>query len=477
MERLIQGVWPLPGGQGRYLQTLLEFLTWVQPNSGTTRRKAISWFGERFESQRSAPGYLGVMQGLGVISMERGKEAIQLTDFGLGVWSSGIESAARLVAQRFLTGYTGFKEILHYLSEQREYRSLREIYEGIGHLFPTWTTPTQVEYRLEWLFSLGLIHRRRGRIFLIGDLGKEYLQDGQTTVSIRSPDLPISALEPRTPLNRFEELLLELDEASVDSARPDRFEAALARAFEELGYAVTELGGAGDTDILVTANLGPQSYSLIVDAKARRAGKVEQLEVLTLVDHRKGNGADHAVVVAREFGSGKVTNHALEHGVILLPLRVLKKWLEGHHRWPQSLLAYRSVFSNGGLLPQLPADLAKNVEEGSRWSRLITEIVAVLSEGYGYGVADPMPARQVFQLLVYRQKGITYSESEVTSALEFLSHPAVGALVSVAAGYLLVMPHQNLALRLTRLAEQIEVSIDESPAAEVMEVVLDMFRG
>ncbi len=91
----------------------------------------------------------------------------------------------------------------------------------------------------------------------------------------------------------LDSLLEELRSAATDSAQPSRFEAALARAFERLGFAVQQLGASGETDVLVEAPIGDESYSVVCDAKARGSGKVDQLEVLSLKDHQADNRADH----------------------------------------------------------------------------------------------------------------------------------------------------------------------------------------
>lgn len=460
--KMIQGVWPLPGGQGRYFSTLEEFIEWLSGRSSVSRQEAITWFGERFDSEKSAPGYLGVIQNLGVIQMERGNNGLlQLTEFGRHVLTAPPEERMRLITERFFTTHTGFQEVLDFTAEHERAVSLGEVFDGLSSQFPTWTTSIQFEYRLEWLASLGLLSRGKGRVFQITPKGIVYRSNTPSTrISAAETSAPTRHV-PAVPLDPIEELIREVDAASLDTAHPDRFEAALARAFEELGYSVTQFGSSGETDVLVTANLGPQSYSVVVDGKTRKSGRVDQLEVLTLVDHRKANRADYAVVVARDFGRGKVADHARQHGVLLLPVSILQNWLRDHHKWPQSLVAYRAVFADGGLLEILPAELGRTFKEGSRWSRLLTEVLALLSEMYGYGITHPMSARYVYGLLVQRMKGTPFPEREVTSALDFLSHPAVGALVREDDGYLLIMPHQNLALRLRRLAEQIEVAATE----------------
>src|SRR6185312_122900 len=129
------------------------------------------------------------------------------------------------------------------------------------------------------------------------------------------------------------------------------------------------------TDVLVEAPIGDEGYSVVVDAKARGSGKVDQLEVLSLKDHQSNNRADYAVVVAGSFAGGKVSGHAQEHGVTLLPLPVLEGWLKLHEDWPQDLLAYRTIFGIKGLVERLPADFLHIASDRERWGKMLGDVV------------------------------------------------------------------------------------------------------
>ena len=59
-------------------------------------------------------------------------------------------------------------------------------------------------------------------------------------------------------------------------------------------------------------------------------------------------------------------------------------------------------------------------------------------------------------MLVTRKRGVHYPEKDVSSIMELLSHPVVGAFVHREAGYILVMARETLGLRLRRLAEEVE---------------------
>jgi hypothetical protein len=482
MTRLIQSAWALPGGNSRYLDTLVECLEWLITTPSATRDDMIQWFGERYNSAKSGPSYLTVLDNLGVIERDRGGR-LEITTMGRRVVEGSTSERVDLVARRFLTGYVGFREILHLLAESGEPLPTREIIQRLQRHFPTWTSPYQFEFRLGWLSSLGLVERGNGRVYEIAEPGRRYAREFPPEIQPltderrpepgggSAPSSPFAAAPTdegrldatlsKTPASAppsdpLEELLKELREAAVDSANPDRFETIIARVYEELGFSVTQLGESGETDVLVAAVIGEASYSVVVDAKSRHTGRVDQLEVLTLVGHKRASKADFAAVIAGGFGGGKVATQAREHGVVLLPVHVIEEWVRTHYQWPQSLESYRIMFSTGGLVERLPNELLRNIKVETRWSGLLSEVIELISEMYGFGSSEPMSPQQVYRLLVARLRGVQFPEHDVARAMEFLSHPALGALVEENGGYVLVMPRQSLGLRLRRLADGIE---------------------
>ncbi len=230
---------------------------------------------------------------------------------------------------------------------------------------------------------------------------------------------------------------------------------ATRKPSDPLGFAVQQLGASGETDVLVEAPIGDEAYSVVCDAKARGSGKVDQLEVLSLKDHQADNRADHAVVVAASFAGGKVSGHAQEQGIGLLPLPVLVEWLRLHDAWPQDLLAYRSIFRIGGLIEKLPSEFLQIASDRKRWGTLLGDVVELFGETYESGLTEPLSAREVFKMLVTRKRGVRYPAKDVASVMELLSHPVVGALARHGDGYILVMTRETLALRLERLAEEV----------------------
>ena len=61
------------------------------------------------------------------------------------------------------------------------------------------------------------------------------------------------------------DLINELENTQYRSNKPGDFENALKRAFSYFGFEAELIGKAGDTDVLLTANIGNESYKVTVD--------------------------------------------------------------------------------------------------------------------------------------------------------------------------------------------------------------------
>ncbi|MGE3820878.1 MAG: restriction endonuclease [Isosphaeraceae bacterium] len=456
----VQSIFSLPGGKGKYVDTLVEFLSWLSGRENTNRLEAGEWFDTRFGAARSTQYYLAVLRDFGVVELDRGKQgAVRQTDLGRKLLKADQETQVAILVERFVDGFAANREILDTFAKSNAPVSLQELRSRLREKFPFWTSVYQYDYRLGWFDTLGLLRSVSGRTFEITPKGKEYSHKYPPTENHIPPILVVGRNGDTNPpeiTSPLEELISELRSASIDSTRPSRFENALGRAFETLGYSVKQLGESGDTDVLAEAAAGNDSYLIVADAKSRGTGKVDQLEVLSLKDHQTLNEADYAVVVAGGFAGGKVAAHAAEHGVTLLPLGVLEAWLRLHDAWPQDLIVYRSIFTIKGFVENLPAELLRVTNDRKRWGRLLADIVDLFSETYEHGLSEPLSPRDVFRMLVTRKRGVPYPERDVSGILEMLSHPVVGALNHKEGGYILVMSRETLGLRLRRLAEEVE---------------------
>ena len=93
---------------------------------------------------------------------------------------------------------------------------------------------------------------------------------------------------------------MELINTSYGGNEP--FENALTQILNDMGFRCERDGAAGKKDVLLVATVGPESYTLSFEPK----GSVKPLpndkaEISGAASHRKDAGAEHAIVVAREF--------------------------------------------------------------------------------------------------------------------------------------------------------------------------------
>jgi len=465
LDKLIQSLWPLPGGNKRYLNTLDRIVKWAASTPEPTRDKFSAWLTSQYNvSKGTVGGYLQVVLRLGALeSQSDGRLA--LTPFGKQILEAeGEEAKARIVIERFMHDYLAFREVLAVYAQAGGPLHLKEMVETLRPQFPQWTSNAQFEYRALWLLSLGCLRQVRGRYYEITELGKAIAADFPALVEIRFPSPPSEeeaerrgAAQSAPTTDEVSRLIAELEEAAVDSQAPDRLERAVAEAFEFLGFSVDQLGEPGETDVLVRANIGLESYSVVVDTKARRDGRLQNLEVYTLQEHRRNNEADYAVVVAGRFAGGKIIRHAKENDVVLLSVPLLSSWLQLHARTPLNLNEYRVMFSTPGLLDSLPAALKSAAEKRRHWGHLLVDLVELIRETYDHGLNQPLPSDQLFTMLVTRLRGVRYSRQEVREATALLTHPAIGAALHEDEKRIsLAMNRHTLARTLRALADQIE---------------------
>jgi hypothetical protein len=258
-------------------------------------------------------------------------------------------------------------------------------------------------------------------------------------------------------------LIADLEQAATDSQNPEHLERAVADAFGYLGFSVDQLGETGDTDVLARADIGPDSYVVIVDAKARGDGKLQSLEVYTLQDHLRRNEADYAVVVAGSFAGGKVRRHAKDNDVVLLSVPMLTECLRLHARTPLNLNEYRAVFETPGLIEDLPVTLKSAEESREQWAHLLVDLLELVEETYQHGLNQLLPSDHLFTMLVTRMRGVRYPKLQVEQAISLLAHPALGAALGDAeAGISLAMNRETVVRVLRALANKIETVEAES---------------
>jgi hypothetical protein len=420
--------------------------------------------------QGTSGGYLRVVMTLGALETEQGGR-LALTPLGRSILAAQGEAKARVVVENFMRDYLAFPEVLGVYALADGPIHLTEMVEVLQPKFPRWTSEAQFEYRALWLLSAGCLRQVRGRHYEVTDLGREFHTRFPPTGEIDVLSRPSTEEEqpaPGEPLLEEDELgclIAQLEDAATDSQAPEYLERAVAEAFEFLGFSVDQLGESGNTDVLIRAHICPGTYAAVIDAKARRDGKLQDLEVYTLQEHLRGNAADYAVVVAGRFAGGKVARHAKENGVVLLGVPVLSAWLRHHARTPLNLDEYRAVFSMPGLLDDLPPAVKSAGDKREEWAHLLVDLVELIEETYEHGLTQTLPSSQLFAMLVTRLRGVRYPNQQVREAIALLTHPAIeAALGDGDAGISLAVDRGTLARTLRTLADLIETTEAETEA-------------
>ncbi len=148
----------------------------------------------------------------------------------------------------------------------------------------------------------------------------------------------------------LQEIMQRIEETQTKSQSPTEFEAVLRDAFKFLGFEAELVGGKGDTDVLLTANIGQETFKVNVDGKTSKSGKIldSQIDWISLGDHKKKNTSDFVVVVGPRFSGGLLPQRAKDSGVFLLESADLIKLLESHSKFPFTLLELKDLFAGKG---------------------------------------------------------------------------------------------------------------------------------
>jgi hypothetical protein len=148
-----------------------------------------------------------------------------------------------------------------------------------------------------------------------------------------------------------ERLADQVRSAALESTDSTGFELAIAEAFRFLGFQAEHKSGPGDTDVLVTAALGQETYRAVVDGKSSRHGRVgnQQVDWMALSRHKSLHKADYILVVAPNFSSGDLLDNAVKTDAALLTAEDLAAVVRLHASMPLSLVDLRELFRYAGM--------------------------------------------------------------------------------------------------------------------------------
>ena len=315
-----KGVAPMPGGYNGYLHSLRSVCQMIvdeRPAQADVADRLEALLGVTPTGARHRESFL---RRVGVIQVAAGVAHV-------GDWARRwLDSGDDAIIIALLHSRCQFVGELLQLCEQP--RSTDELLVMANDLYAMgWDTKTQIDNRRGWLQSAGMLSALDDRRVQLTEAGKALLAlldlHPPTSVTDSSQEVGTGQIcPPEVPRHTTVDagvmrgdgvetgapaaagldcLLVELHQSSTNSSIPDRFERAVRDAFDFLGFRSEWMGGAGKTDVLLDALLGRKdSYRVIVDCKTSGGGSVhdQQVDWVTLSDHRKQHGADYVALVA-----------------------------------------------------------------------------------------------------------------------------------------------------------------------------------
>lgn len=436
-EQRGKDTYPMPGGYSGYLdslRTLAERVKERPPNRAGLEAWMRSEFGSSETNARFGAGFL---LRVGVL-VERG-DLIELGDI-TRIWlsSGNIHYLVALLHSRV-------RFIGEMLRAAIEPRTIAELLAIANEDYAAgWTTTAQIQRRRGWLQSAGMLTETDGDRVQITDEGRRLLdlltlQDPisgrmrQAVTAPTTPEQPVDATERDDEIvdvslgNDVEQLIQRLFETGNDGAQHEQFEIEAAEAFGRLGFHAQWLGKSGRTDVLLEAELGlGASYRVIVDCKSTGRGSVSnQIDWDTIDEHRELHQADYAVVLAPDFGGGRLSDRALAHRTVLLKIEDLAELLRLHAQTPLTLDDYRTIFTSADV-SNPTAVVAEIAEEAQRRLDIAAAVVELLvARGTRMG---PMNARDFFGALIDRDDLPDATSEEIEAILAVLGSPLLGLL-------------------------------------------------
>jgi hypothetical protein len=148
-----RSLWPLPGGAGRYLDSLRAILHMVDDATDTDEvlaRMVVEF--DKTTSLKAARSYLHVVADLRFIDLDG--PVVRLTSPGRSYLKAGDPT---IVRRALLARIAGAAEILELLG--RRPMRIGLLHERMQEAGYSWTTVSQIRYRLRWLEEVGAITR------------------------------------------------------------------------------------------------------------------------------------------------------------------------------------------------------------------------------------------------------------------------------------------------------------------------------
>lgn len=226
------------------------------------------------------------------------------------------------------------------------------------------------------------------------------------------------------------EIIELLEETQNKSDSPTEYEIALSKAFSFLGFQAKTIGGKGDTDVLLTSNIGKESYKVDVDGKTSKNDKISDAQInwISLKDHKEKNSSDFVVVVGPGFAGGNLEKRANEFNVSLLTTNELIKILNAHSKYPFTLLELKDLFAEAGTITEQVEDLlSQNKIRRSfleKFKIIIEEIEKLQNTSLGYFTFESIAGREKIQ-------DLEIELDDIENIIQLLKIPFINAITEI----------------------------------------------
>ena len=287
---------------------------------------------------------------------------------------------------------------------------------------------SEIRKRLSLLEKGNFIYRKQKKYY-ITNKGLSLLNKVNVQKNELQTDITTTIVEKSFDIKQIEKLIIELKDSARDSSHPNRLEKVVADIFQYLGFKSEWIGGAGNTDILVTTNTAPKfAYTVNIDAKSTYSGSITDslVDFDTLKEHKLKHKANYVLIVGINFESSRLIKRAIEHNVGLLDVDKLIKILKQHSESPLSNDAYKLIFQQSGVIDISVLD--SEVEVLAKQAELMKRITNCLYDNtedeFTNGI---LTERDIYFILKNSNdeffKDIT--TKEIKEMLVFLSSPLV----------------------------------------------------
>lgn len=147
-------------------------------------------------------------------------------------------------------------------------------------------------------------------------------------------------------LSEVEKIKSNLILNSVNSDNSSLFEEAIASCFKYLGFECEHIGGAGNTDVLVS-----KPYRIILEAKTTTRDGISKIYFTRLKQHKEKHKADFIAVIGNDFEPAVIRDSEIEH-TLLIKTKILCDLLDLNNEYPLAPSDLKYAFMLKGLLKE-----------------------------------------------------------------------------------------------------------------------------